>query len=113
MKSIVLKCDRATIVDSGDTTYGLAGFFPLPLPLVQFSKDQFSNSSKPNEKMLGLGWVTASKIVKWVWQPNCIIILERGFRNSLQSATTGFPDCRVSLERRLQEQKNQLIPKQI
>ena len=113
MKSSVLKCDRATIVDSGDTTYGLAGFFPLPLPLVQFSKDQFSKSSKPNEKMLGLGWVTTSKIVKWVWQPNCIIILERGFQNSLQSATTGFPDCRVSLERRLQEQKDQLIPKQI
>ena len=44
-------------------------------------QDQISNSSKFNERMLGRGWGDSSKILKWVWQLDCVIILGRGTQN--------------------------------
>ena len=57
-------------------------------------QDQFSNSSKIDEKMLGGGWENYSKILKWVWQPACVVILGRGTKGPSQSAMPGAtPSC--------------------
>ena len=44
-------------------------------------QDQFSNSSKVDEMILGFGVRYLRKILKWVWQPNCVICLGRDPHN--------------------------------
>jgi len=40
-----------------------------------YSQDQFFKSSIFDEKMIGLGWETVRKLLKWLWQPNRVVIL--------------------------------------
>ena len=43
-------------------------------------QDQFSNSSKCDDKMLGLGRGTSNMILNWAWQPNHVAILGRDIK---------------------------------
>ena len=65
---------------------GLVGTCPVP-PISP--QDQFCNSSKFSEKMVGLGCGTSSKIFKWVGQTNYVLILGRGTQNPSHSAMAG------------------------
>ena len=62
---------------------GLGGLFPHLFPRA------IPALSKFNEKILGVGWETSSKILKWVWQPNCIIVL--GMVPKILPACDGWP----------------------